>query len=238
MRHKGGSPIVEVMPPLLTPAPGESLVTEWEQVQPSALLASLGVSDGAASGPFLLAIDGRSGGGKSTLAARLASTLAGAVVIAADDFAWNAPMFAWADLVREGLLRPLAAGRDARYRPPAWDEHGRSGEIVASVHAPLVIVEGVGSACRALADSFDAVIWVQSDFAEAERRGLARDITSGVNGDATQSVAFWHAWMADELAFHADERPWERADAIIAGTRVGDRLGGPLYTARGRTHVR
>ena len=64
-------------------------------------------------------------------------------------------------------------------------------------------------------------IWVQSDFMEAERRGIARDIESGVNGDAEASVAFWHEWMEAELRFHAADRAWERAMLIVAGTRPG-----------------
>ena len=31
---------------------------------------------------------------------------------------------------------------------------------------------------------------------------------------------FWHAWMAHELPFFADEQPWRRADIIVAGTPV------------------
>jgi AcrR family transcriptional regulator len=38
--------------------------------------------------------------------------------------------------------------------------------------------------------------------------------------------------MADELAFQSAQRTWERADAIVAGTRVGDAPTGPLYAAR------
>jgi len=34
------------------------------------------------------------------------------------------------------------------------------------------------------------VLWVQSDFAGAERRGIARDVAQGDNGDAEQSIAF------------------------------------------------
>ena len=61
-------------------------------------------------------------------------------------------------------------------------------------------------------------LWVQSDFAEAERRGIARDIASGVNGDAEATIAFWHTWMAEELPFFTRDRPWERSDLIVAGT--------------------
>ena len=62
--------------------------------------------------------------------------------------------------------------------------------------------------------------------AEAERRGIARDVASGVNGDPIAAAAFWHSWMAEELPFLEHQRPWERAAVIVAGTPLlahGDR---------------
>ena len=59
---------------------------------------------------------------------------------------------------------------------------------------------------------------MQSHFEVAERRGIARDTAQGVNGDAEATVRFWHEWMAEELTFLADQRPWERACAVVAGT--------------------
>ena len=51
----------------------------------------------------------------------------------------------------------------------------------------------------------------------AERRGISRDIEEGVNGDAEESVRFWHWWMAGERTFFTKDRPWERADVIVSG---------------------
>jgi hypothetical protein len=75
-----------------------------------------------------------------------------------------------------------------------------------------VIIEGAGAARRELRPMTDTVIWVQSDLAEAERRGIERD------GGDEAATAFWHLWMAEELPFMADQQPWTRADIIIAGT--------------------
>lgn len=104
------------------------------------------------------------------------------------------------------------------YRPPGWIERERPGAIVVPAGLDLVVVEGVGAGRRELEGLLDAVVWVQSDFAEAERRGIARDIAEGVNGDAAESTAFWHEWMAEELAFVKEQRPWERACLVVAGT--------------------
>jgi len=81
-----------------------------------------------------------------------------------------------------------------------------------------VIVEGVGAGRRELTDLIDVLVWVQSDYAEAERLGIARDIASGVNGDAEAAVEFWHTWMAVEVPFLERDRPWQRATIITAGT--------------------
>ena len=43
--------------------------------------------------------------------------------------------------------------------------------IAVSAQAAVVILEGVGAARRELTHLLDAVVWVQSDVGEAERRG-------------------------------------------------------------------
>lgn len=73
--------------------------------------------------------------------------------------------------------------------------------------------------------------WVQPDLAEAERRGPARDIAAGVNGDPEVATAFWHAWMAAELTFFEAQRPWERASAIANGTSRATLVPGHLEVA-------
>ena len=166
----------------------------------------------------MVAVDGRGGGGKTTLALRLAHRLPEAAVVATDDIAWNESIFGWSHLLVDGVLRPYRAGEAVTYRPPAWDRGQRAGAIEVPGTTRVLIIEGVGASRTELVPWLDAAIWVQSDFAEAERRGLARDIASGVNGDAEATIAFWHTWMAEELPFFTRDRPWERSDLIVAGT--------------------
>lgn len=97
--------------------------------------------------------------------------------------------------------------------------------------SPLLIVEGTGASQRAHTDLVDGSIWVQADFVQARRRGIERDVASGVNGDREAATRFWHEWMEHELAFLAQERPWERADLIIAGTPTIDLPSGHLTAA-------
>lgn len=109
------------------------------------------------------------------------------------------------------------AGPLVSYRPPAWGERGRLGTIEVPAGTRWLFVEGVGAARRELAGCFDAILWVQSDFEEAKQRGLARDVEQGVNGDRDQATQFWDKWEAGELPFQNENRPWERADAVVAG---------------------
>ncbi|TWF79652.1 uridine kinase [Pseudonocardia hierapolitana] len=181
---------------------GEPAAGPWRAVPAREVLALLGR-------PRVLAVDGRSGGGKTTVAQRLAATVPGATVLHTDDVAWYHAFFDWADLMRDGILAPLARGGPVAYRPPAWDERGREGAIVVPARCPLVIVEGVGIGRRELSAYVDALLWVQTDADEARRRGLERD--------GADHADFWAEWQAAEDPFQAEQRPWERAGLIVSG---------------------
>ena len=96
--------------------------------------------------------------------------MAGAAVVHSDDVAWGHSRFGWDDLMVDGVLAPLRAGRGVRYQPPAWRGHGRDGRIEVPAEARTVIIEGVGVSRLALAPLLDVAVWVQSDFGEARRR--------------------------------------------------------------------
>jgi hypothetical protein len=162
--------------------------------------------------PAIVAVDGRGASGKTTLAERLRAAVPGAQVVHTDDIAWAHSRFGWDDLMIAGVLAPLYQGEFVHYRPPAWERHGRSGHVDVSPQAPLVIIEGVGASRRELSHLIDTAVWMQSDWPEAERRGLIRD-----GGDA-KALEGWQEWEAEELPFLAADRPWERARVIVAGT--------------------
>jgi hypothetical protein len=172
--------------------------------------------------PVVLAIDGRSNNGKTTLATRICELVPGAVVIHTDDIAWEHSRFGWADLLIDGILEPLHRGRAVSYRPPKWDEHGRAGAIEVPAGCPLLVIEGDGAGRRAVTRLIDRLIWVQADEAEAGRRGVARD-RQPETGDldnlpADGSPTDADGWMAEEIPFNTAERTWERADVIVCGT--------------------
>jgi len=203
---------------MLTLGPGEPPAGPWRSLLPSEVVSAL-LEGREGSSPRVIAVDGRSGSGKSTLAGHLAAAAPGSAIVHVDDVAWNAPMFGWADLLADGVLAPIRRGEAVTYRPPSWDTHQRPGAIEVPAGADPVIVEGVGATRRELTHLLDATVWVQSDFTEAERRGIARDIASAVNGNPEQTIHFWHQWMAAETPFLATDRPWNRASLIVAGTR-------------------
>ena len=95
--------------------------------------------------PVVLAVDGRSNAGKTTLAARIGRVVPGSVVVHTDDIAWEHSRFGWADLLIEGVLVPAHQDRAVSFRPPRWAQHGREGSIKVPVGCPLLIVEGDGA---------------------------------------------------------------------------------------------
>ncbi len=155
-----------------------------------------------------------SSSGKTTLAARLRDAVAGSAVVHTDDIAWWHSRFGWADLLIDGVLMPFHRGDPVSFRPPRWAEHGRQGSIEVPARCPLLIIEGVGAGRLEVSDLIDALVWVQADQQEAERRSLARVGQPG----GPRTVGDHREWMAEEEPFLAAERPWERADLLVAGT--------------------
>jgi energy-coupling factor transporter ATP-binding protein EcfA2 len=197
----------------MTLGEGEPAAGPWQVVTLDQLVGMLRPLEGAPLlRPWVLAVDGRSGSGKTTLADRIRGAVPASTVVHTDDVAWNQAMFDWADILVGGILEPVHRGEPVSFRPSAWRERGRDGAIEVPHGGDLVIVEGAGAARHELMHLVDAVVWVQSDMAEAERRGIERD-----GGDAA-AVSFWHQWMAEELPFMARQRPWTRATVIVAGT--------------------
>jgi hypothetical protein len=180
-------------------------LTHFAQLVVNAAGASIGH-------PRIVALDGRSSSGKTTLAHRLEQAVPGAVTVHTDDIAWWHSYFGWADLLASGVLEPIRRGQAVAFRPPAWDERGRPGAIELPADATLVIVEGVGASQREIAHLLDAVVWVQSDLGAIERRNAARVAAGETNASLVAR------WMQEEFSFVADQRPWERALVSVAGT--------------------
>ena len=159
--------------------------------------------------PWVVAVDGRSGAGKTTLVDRLLARVQDSDVVHTDDVAWHLSFFDWANELRDGVLEPLLQGQAVNYRPPGWVARERSGAIALPAGRSVVWVEGCGSSRRALSDLVDASIWVQCDTPEARRRLLARD--------GQEESDLHREWEKQEIPFLLEDRPWERARVIVAG---------------------
>ncbi len=154
----------------------------------------------------LVAVDGPSGGGKSTFAGLLGAAL-GAPVVHADDFPvpWDGDPAAWLPPLAERVLAPLSAGRTARFRRYDW-RIGAYAEEVEVPPAPVAVVEGVGAA----GTPAGFLIWVDAPYAVRRRRAEDR-------GD---DLADWDRWTLAETRHFATGRTRDRADLTLDGTRT------------------
>ncbi|MEW9552520.1 uridine kinase [Nonomuraea sp. NPDC050783] len=192
--------------------PGETEAAGWRVVTVLDAVRRLrDASPGVTGRPRVIAIDGRGGAGKTTLAGRLREAVAGSAVVHTDDVAWNHACFDWGAVLVENVLRPLHRGEAVDFRPDAWKDHDRPGSITVPAGAPVVWVEGTGVIREELAPWLDASVWMQGDLDEQERLLVARD------GDSPEQLEHVANWLLEELPFLARERPWVRATMIVAG---------------------
>ena len=159
-----------------------------------------------AGGTRVVAVDGRSGSGKSSLATEL-RILLGAPVVSLEDFygGWDGLEHGIDMLVSE-VLEPLSAGRTARV--PRYDWGRQTWLEPVTLDPPKVlIVEGVGAGAGRAAIYESMLVWLEAPPFVRRKRALERD------GDVF--APHWEQWAAQEDAMLARERTPERADLLI-----------------------
>ena len=184
--------------------------------------AVLAVIQNRSSTCLMVAIDGRSAAGKSTLANRLTERLPGSVIVRGDDFyrvmddnirfhldprQGYEQDFDWQRLRREAL-EPLRRGERARYRRYDWNT-GRLGELAVIEPAPVVLSEGVYMTRPELRDLFDVIVWVGTPADLRQRRQVARP---------EDSPAWIDRWHRAEDHYVVSHRPDLSADLVASGT--------------------
>ena len=164
----------------------------------------------------LVCVDGPAGSGKTTLADRLGREL-GAQVLHVDDLleGWDdlEGMWPW---FQAGVLDPLAAGRPGRYRRYDWVA-GRFAEWHDVPVADVLVLEGCGSARRAVDGVAVLRVWVEAPADLRLARGLARD------GEALRP--HWLAWMRLEAAHFDAQATRARADVLVDADDAGPAAG-------------
>ncbi|GAB4098323.1 chorismate-binding protein [Sinomonas halotolerans] len=171
---------------------------------------------GSARTPAVIAVDGRSGAGKTSLAVELAAALRAhrnvALLHLEDVYPGWDGLAAGIDACAARLLGPLRRGETARWRPWDWAA-GAEGPERESEPADVVILEGVGAGAAPLREFSDAVVWVEAPAAERKRRALARD--------GETYAPFWEQWAAQEDAWLAADDVPAAADVTVGGPRAG-----------------
>ena len=125
----------------------------------------------------LVCIDGRAGSGKTTCALGLKAQLPHAEIIHMDDLyeGWtNALDQRLTDRIQDQIIAPLLIEQSVKYQRFDWDLY-RFADWVEMPKPRLLILEGVGSAQRAIRKHAALTIWIQVDAATGAQRVLARD---------------------------------------------------------------
>ena len=180
--------------------------------------------------PVVLALDGASGAGKSTIAGRL-THLTNVAFVQLDDFYQTSipelvllekpvaerlkAVFDWAR-IRSEALEPLRAGRPGRWR--GFDFGGGLGEsgmyslkkqVTEVAPAPTILVEGTYSASPPLRDLVDITVLVHVPLPVRHSRTMAR-------GEDRDFLARWHQmWDEVETYYFESVCPPESFDLLV-----------------------
>ena len=154
----------------------------------------------------MVAIDGRSGAGKSSLAATLARQLDAPVVSLEGLYGGWDGLERGIDLLVSEVLKPLAAGRAARVPRYDWVA-GEWADPLLLEPPEVLIAEGVGAGAGRAAAFESLLVWLEVPAPTRKKRALDRD--------GETFAPHWDQWAAQEDQLLARERTPDRADIII-----------------------
>ena len=154
----------------------------------------------------VVAVDGRSGSGKTLLASAVADAL-GCPLVRLDDLypGWDG-LEAGVALLTEHVLAPLARGERAAY--PRWDwMRSRPGRTVEVDAGPLLVVEGCGALVPPAVAYAAVRVWLDAPDEVRKERALSRD--------GETYAPHWERWAAQEDAVYAAARPRDTAHLVL-----------------------
>ena len=158
----------------------------------------------------VIAIDGRSASGKTTLATAVAARLDGAPIIHLED------LYGGWDGLSNGVLRaqvdalmPLSQRQTTKVPAYNWTTKAWGPETTLDA-PPFLIVEGCGAGSVGLANWTSVLVWVETDAESRKARAQQRP-------DWTDFAPRWDAWAAQEDEHIAQNKPADRADLVVTG---------------------
>ncbi|WP_258066603.1 aminodeoxychorismate synthase component I [Arthrobacter sp. GMC3] len=162
---------------------------------------------------MIIAVDGRSGAGKTTVALELAALLRRHHTVSLFHLEDIYP--GW-DGLADGVeryvstvLEPLRLGQPATWT--AWDWAAKhDGASRTTAVSDVVLVEGVGAAHSSAMPLVDVVIWVEAPTPQRKRRALDRD--------GETYAPFWDRWAAQEELLFASGSAAAAADIMVDGS--------------------
>lgn len=154
----------------------------------------------------VVAVDGRSGSGKTSLALDLSDAL-GAPILHFERLypGWHG-LAQTPPAVRQ-LLAGVAIGERGLARQWDWDRNA-PGAWLSVLPTTDLIIEGVGAGARILRPFLSLLVWLDAPAGTRRRRALARD------GDTF--APWWDTWASQEDAYLAADRTPDAADVVIA----------------------
>ncbi|MEI2827284.1 MAG: (d)CMP kinase [Dermatophilaceae bacterium] len=182
-------------------------VADPDRVEAVVALAALSAARPSGNRCLVVAIDGPSGAGKTTLGQAVSTSLQ-VPLLRMDHLypGWDGLEHA-VDLLADAVLAPLAAGQDGSY--PFWDwDLGKVTGQVTVPWTPTLVVEGCGSSAGAAAAYSAVRVWVEAPAEVRRERALARD------GDAYRP--HWERWAAQERRLFSRDGTRERADLVVS----------------------
>ena len=176
----------------------------------------------AATSRLVIAIDGRGGAGKSSLARKVVAALPGAVHVEFDWFHLSKAevrddqRFDSARLIDEIILPFRAGSRDLECKRYNWgylsgNPDGLAEEPIRLHGVEVIVLEGCGVLSPELARLFDLRIWLDTPAKEALVRGMRRDIEE-YGLDPARVTAAWEEWAQWEARALAHDNRSLRAD--------------------------
>ncbi len=163
---------------------------------------------------FCIAVDGRGGSGKTTLA-KILSRKFNAEVIHTDDFAsWDNPIDWYAEVLKR-VFEPIKNGEKyISYKRSSWASKHKPKPIINQPITEIMIIEGVGSSRKEFQKYIGLKIFVDTPKKICLKRGLERD-----RGQYTENElqANWQEWVKTEEQHFAENNTKERSDIIVSG---------------------